>query len=742
MSDLPPGEWSPLLVGHQWPGLGSLAVLTSAEANRQLTTKNFETYANLLESAHNGPLAEQEGVTADDARAAFRNGLRLARDIAEKNEINRHAYDSAHRSTEDLRAQLYDVADRGNRAIREIQNSKKTAPEKISEIVDVVAAAQAEANTSAASHSGSVLSAIQQILDSRGSALSAREFARSTAVEKDRAYTSPSLETVRDQVNEVLNNSSAATTGDTQHRTETMSEVGSVPGTQLSGAIEAGTTPPSTTPAAVTTDGESALGSSSFITQAGTSGNTPASGSPIRTGITNSAAVGNTQPSALVDSPGSPPAIAHPTSVSVTGNVGSVGSGGRSADMSNISTPHSPTTNIPTPTSALSPEGLADNFNSGVQAGAPVSTGAEALSNNAVHTAQAPVHSQPVHPAQMAPTAGTPIFETSHAAHTPVDTAVPTPPADAPQTVIAAAPPPAVPTGPAPPAAAPAGPLPAYGADLRPAAAAPAGPPPAPMTAPGSAPVNPTVTALNQPAVVRHQPVATPQNAPSGLTENAVAATAAGAAHTQARYRLQRLLDFVARQEPRLRWAIGDREDGSTILVTDLAGGWVPPHVRIPVGVTLLAPGRRTGSPTTLLSPATLTATYSPGQYITADDAEPVRTSIRARQTADVEELGWELSRATKWRDGLPRLAHTLAKAATSGSGYLDSEIDLLKAHLQAITSRALGEYPDNHDPATVGNWQLLASIGALINNERICANYHLAWFQAMSLTPTGEAQR
>ena len=137
-----------------------------------------------------------------------------------------------------------------------------------------------------------------------------------------------------------------------------------------------------------------------------------------------------------------------------------------------------------------------------------------------------------------------------------------------------------------------------------------------------------------------------------------------------------------------------------------------------------------------------MTATYSPGQYIAPDDAEPVRTSIRARQTADVEELGWELSRATKWRDGLPRLAHTLAKAASSGSGYLDSEIDLLNAHLRAITGRVLREYPHNHDPATVGNWQLLAGIAALINNERICANYHLAWFQATSLTPTGEAQR
>ena len=133
-----------------------------------------------------------------------------------------------------------------------------------------------------------------------------------------------------------------------------------------------------------------------------------------------------------------------------------------------------------------------------------------------------------------------------------------------------------------------------------------------------------------------------------------------------------------------------------------------------------------------------MTATYSPGRYI-APRRRRAGANIDPR-TANGRCGGTRLGavRATKWRDGLPRPAHTLAKAASSGSGYLDSEIDLLNAHLQAITSRVLGEYPDNHDPATVGNWQLLASIGALINNERICANYHLAWFQAMSLTPTG----
>ena len=301
-------------------------------------------------------------------------------------------------------------------------------------------------------------------------------------------------------------------------------------------------------------------------------------------------------------------------------------------------------------------------------------------------------------------------------------------------------------------APAPAGPLPAYGADLRSAAAAtaPAGPAPAPMTAPGSAPVNPgSANALNQPAVVRQQPTAaTHTNPAAGLTENAVAATTTGAiagastAQTQAQQRLQRLLYAVARQEPKLRWVIGDRKDGSTALATDLASGWIPPHIQIPTGITLFAPGRRHGTLAAMLGETTLTAAYAPGQYLPTSDDEPVSTSARARQTDDVEELGWELAQATKWRDGLPRLAHTLAKAASSGTGYLDSEIDLLREHLQSVATQVLADYPDSVDAVTVGNWQLLATIDSLIDDQRTCANYHLAWFQALNLALKGEEHR
>ncbi len=243
---------------------------------------------------------------------------------------------------------------------------------------------------------------------------------------------------------------------------------------------------------------------------------------------------------------------------------------------------------------------------------------------------------------------------------------------------------------------------------------------------------------------------AAPLTAPgAGLIENAGAATTTGAvtgaaaAHSAARQRLQRLVEAVARQEPKLRWAIGDREDGSTVLATDLASGWIPPHIQIPTGVTLLAPGRRRGPLEAMPGETTQTAAYSPGQYIPpAGDAEPVSMSIRARQTADVDELGWELAQATKWRDGLPRLAHTLAKAASSGTGYLDSEIDLLREHLETVTKQVLTDYPDNIDATTVGNWQLLATIDSLIRSEKTCANYHLAWFQALSMALKGEVHR
>ena len=263
---------------------------------------------------------------------------------------------------------------------------------------------------------------------------------------------------------------------------------------------------------------------------------------------------------------------------------------------------------------------------------------------------------------------------------------------------------------------------------------------------PASAPVSPSAGAGGVAQPVVRQPTAAPlaHPAPAGIGEQAVVATAGGAAagaasaHATAKARLQRLVDFVANQEPRLRWTAGEQADGTTILVTDLASGWIPPGIALPSVVTLLDPGDRRGDIQALLGQVSASASYTPLHYLpeSADNAEPIPTSPRPRQVPAVDELGWELGQATNWRDGLPQMAHTLAKAASTGTGVIDSEVEFLHHHLATLRDRVLDAYPDDVDGAAVANWQLLASIEALAASDSIGANYHFAWFQALNYVP------
>ena len=244
---------------------------------------------------------------------------------------------------------------------------------------------------------------------------------------------------------------------------------------------------------------------------------------------------------------------------------------------------------------------------------------------------------------------------------------------------------------------------------------------------------------------MRRETPPAPPSSPSSLGTQAVAATATGAvagaasANATARARLQRLVSAVARQQPRLAWAAGDRPDNTTVLATNLASGWIPPGIDLPAAVTLLPPERRRGDLETLLGEVSVAAGYTPIHHIPEED-EPVPTSPRPRHVPDIDELGWELNQATQWRDGLPRLAHTLAKAASAGTGVVEKEVDQLRAHLATISVRVLDSYPDHVDSHDIGNWQLLAAIDALVAGDKTAANYHLAWFQACSTTTTGQA--
>jgi hypothetical protein len=388
------------------------------------------------------------------------------------------------------------------------------------------------------------------------------------------------------------------------------------------------------------------------------------------------------------------------------------------------------------------PGGMAPGLNNALPTSAPMSPGAAGLTGGPVQAMEPQVP-------QTAPTlpsaaAGTPV--------TAVDAPPPTPqvPASPAYTTESASP---MMSGTAATPAAPpsSGPLPAYGSDLRPpvavspsapvAASAPSAPlsqlPPSSVS--GSAPVNPAAgggPGASQPAVVRQPSVPSPAQSPPGVGTQAVLATAGGAlagsvsAEATARARLQRLLAAVASQQPRLAWAVGDRSDDTTVLVTDLASGWIPPGIEIPSAITLLEPARRRGNLETLLGEVKVAAATAPGYYQPNPAAdEPVPTSPRPRRAPEVDELSWQLIEATRWRDGLTRLAHTLARAASKNTGVLESEAAELHDQLTDLADRVLNGYPDHVDADEVGNWQLLAAIEALVVGDKTAANYHLAWF-------------
>jgi hypothetical protein len=236
---------------------------------------------------------------------------------------------------------------------------------------------------------------------------------------------------------------------------------------------------------------------------------------------------------------------------------------------------------------------------------------------------------------------------------------------------------------------------------------------------------------LPQPTAARHAEPPAPPVAPVEDT-----ATAPPVEPESERERLERLLKFVARQEPGLRWAIGNRADGTTVLVTDLAHGWIPPGITLPADVRLLEPDRRTGNAVSLLGQTATLATYAPGDPLGwASDYEVTDTSSQPRELPAVEDLGWLLSEATHWRDGLPRMVHTLAKAGAGGTGVIDAEIDILRVYLDTSRYQLFAMYPDI-DTGLLLNCLLLAATEGIAAGNLVNANYHFAWFQMLSTPP------
>src|SRR5262245_27613005 len=127
----PPGEWSPLLIGYQWPDDQDIMALSHGKANRGTIKSGYSHFADMLRNAQTGPLAGQQGYTADDLRDAYRHGEEHARRVAEKNGAKESAYGTAYDSMLSLQQDLSSLAEDGNKQIKEIQDSKEPTEVKV-----------------------------------------------------------------------------------------------------------------------------------------------------------------------------------------------------------------------------------------------------------------------------------------------------------------------------------------------------------------------------------------------------------------------------------------------------------------------------------------------------------------------------------------------------------------------------------------------------------------------------------
>lgn len=202
------------------------------------------------------------------------------------------------------------------------------------------------------------------------------------------------------------------------------------------------------------------------------------------------------------------------------------------------------------------------------------------------------------------------------------------------------------------------------------------------------------------------------------------------------RERLQRLLVHVARQEPRIAWAVGDRPDGTTVLATDLAHGWIPPRIALPDDVDILAPGAWAGaSPRDLLGEDVVAvAEYSPGSAFPAPhhDWPATAASPEPRRCPPVADLAGLLADHAAKRVDLPPAARALARSAARGSAIVPQGLLAIHAHVDAARHQLLSDYP-LVDHSVRGDCILLAAIEGYVTGDQLCATYHYAWFDALN---------
>lgn len=297
--------------------------------------------------------------------------------------------------------------------------------------------------------------------------------------------------------------------------------------------------------------------------------------------------------------------------------------------------------------------------------------------------------------------------------------------------------------------AVPAGPLPAYGSDLRPPVVAAPAVPSVPTAPVSGAPVAPSASsapsaggALVSPVeraaskAVAGQAGASSSTMAGASALSATAGATAGAVSARAaeQQRLQRIVDAVARQEPRISWAAGLRDDGAQqvdhVGITASRGWLQQRHVRGQPDVGRNPPAGQIGDQQGG-GAVVAVAAHESNTYVAEPGPDaPALTGDRSARSAipKVDEFGPTLVEAVRRRDSLPRIAQAIALPAVRKTGVLENEAELLHGCITAVKESVLKAYP-SHELTAVGDWMLLAAIEALIDEQDYLANYHLAWY-------------
>lgn len=707
-ADLPPGKWSAWLVGAWWP-----ARPDAPSSGVAYWRQSGELKRNEAADLHNerSRLTVNQGRTADDLMERYSRGEQRLATLAEQCDVKSQQSDRVADTVNNLRDRLTEIARSANADIDRILSGQEATAAKVAAINLVIARANASAANAEAAALSNIVDATQRVLDA----------------------------TIGGEARQWLSEHGVNLDGAPPSRPITADDIDSQPTSTAFGRDQPATGASATNTGAPTSPPTSAFGRD----QPGPCTSVPGGRAPK---LPAASAFGRDQsaPPATPQSPTPTPFQPSSPTPSVTG-------------------PPLPAASPPAATAPpLCPQPLTDSFTTGIAAGAPAAAGAHTLSTDMMSSASEPPPPavSPPTPAIPASTAAARATTFPHVSDTAVTPAVsspapaPPPTSDVTETMTPVAP--VVAGGPAAvtpvASSAPAGPLPAYGADLRPPVFAPPAPsvPAGPVSGAAvasSASSSPAAGGSVMSAVTKSTaPAATTGPASGGsLTASSLAAATAGAAggHTARRsaeqQRLQRIVDAVARQEPGLSWAAGLRQDGpTTLLVTDLAGGWIPPHVRLPAHVTLLEPAvrRHDIGVIDLLGAVATVAVHRPHDYLGEPDQDaPELTGDRTvRSVPQIDELGPTLAEYVRRRDGLPRVTQAVVVAATRHYGVPENEVTLLSEKAIEIRRSVLAEYP-NHDPDAAVDWMLLAALNTLIEGDQSGAHYHLAWAIAATST-------